>query len=198
MLILLDSSVSVSVASEDLGDPTFGFPNPECHRIQWFKPRSVCNQSCTLCTLLRQLLVCPGTRIRLYGFLVPNVFCVPWRRLPESAALESVAGFQPWEGHVVASWESRAAKMCLYPYGHITRKSRTQAIHDNTLPKMISLLNLINSPFFLMFFVKLITLNLSRTACIWPKGSQLKAMCIIEYFPSMLANICFNKTQFTW
>jgi hypothetical protein len=34
----LDSSVSVSVALEDLGDPTLRFPNPECHRIQWFKP----------------------------------------------------------------------------------------------------------------------------------------------------------------
>ena len=29
------------------------------------------------------------------GFLVPNVFCIPWRRLPESAALESEAVFQP-------------------------------------------------------------------------------------------------------
>jgi hypothetical protein len=38
MLILLYSSVSVSVVSEDLGDPMFGFPNPECHHIQWFKP----------------------------------------------------------------------------------------------------------------------------------------------------------------
>jgi hypothetical protein len=41
MLILLYSSVLVSVVSEDLGDPTFGFPSPECHRIQWFKPQSV-------------------------------------------------------------------------------------------------------------------------------------------------------------
>jgi DnaJ-class molecular chaperone len=33
MLILLDSSVSVPVVSEDLGDPTFGFPNTvgKCH-----------------------------------------------------------------------------------------------------------------------------------------------------------------------
>jgi hypothetical protein len=63
MLILLDSSVSVSVASEDLGDPTFGFLNPECHYIQWFKPQSVCNQSYTLCTLLCQLLVRLGTSV---------------------------------------------------------------------------------------------------------------------------------------
>jgi hypothetical protein len=35
----------------------FGFPNPECHRIQWFKPRSVCNQSCTSCTILCQPLM---------------------------------------------------------------------------------------------------------------------------------------------
>jgi hypothetical protein len=95
MLILLDSSVSVSVVSEDLGDPMFGFPNPECHCIQWFKPRSVCNQSCTSCVLLCQPLVLLGTRIHLYGFLVPNVFCIPWRRLPESVALGSEAGFQP-------------------------------------------------------------------------------------------------------
>ena len=54
MLMLLDSSVLVSVASVDLGDPTFGFPSPECHRIQWFKPRSVCNHSCTSCMLLCQ------------------------------------------------------------------------------------------------------------------------------------------------
>jgi hypothetical protein len=95
MLILLDSSVSVSVASEDLGDLMFGFPNPECHRIQWFKPQSVCNQPCTSCTLLCQPLVRPRTRICLYGFLVSKVFCIPWRRLPESVALESKAGFQP-------------------------------------------------------------------------------------------------------
>ena len=54
MLMLLDSSVLVSVASVDLGDPMFGFPSPKCHRIQWFKPRSVCNHSCTSCTLLCQ------------------------------------------------------------------------------------------------------------------------------------------------
>jgi hypothetical protein len=82
MLILLYSSVLVSVALEDLGDPMFGFPSAECHRIQWFKPRLVCNQSCTLCMLLCQLLVCLGTRICLYGFLVPNVFYIPLRRLP--------------------------------------------------------------------------------------------------------------------
>jgi hypothetical protein len=52
MLILLDSSVSVSGVLEDLEDPMFGFPNPEYHCIQWFKPQSVCNQSCTSCTLL--------------------------------------------------------------------------------------------------------------------------------------------------
>ena len=92
MLILLYSLVSVSMASEDLGDPMFGFPSPAGHRIQWFKPRSVCNQSCTL---LCQSLVRPGTRICLQGFLDPNVFCILWRRLPESAALESEAGFQP-------------------------------------------------------------------------------------------------------
>jgi hypothetical protein len=40
MLMLLDSSVLVSVASVDLGDPMFGFPSPKCHRLQWFKPRS--------------------------------------------------------------------------------------------------------------------------------------------------------------
>jgi hypothetical protein len=40
MLMLLDSSILVSVASVDLGDPTFGFPSPKCHCIQWFKPRS--------------------------------------------------------------------------------------------------------------------------------------------------------------
>jgi hypothetical protein len=40
MLMLLDSSVLVSVASVNLGDPTFSFPSPKCHRIQWFKPRS--------------------------------------------------------------------------------------------------------------------------------------------------------------
>ncbi|KAJ7311709.1 hypothetical protein DFH08DRAFT_822475 [Mycena albidolilacea] len=28
------------MASVDLGDPTFGFPSPKCHRLQWFKPRS--------------------------------------------------------------------------------------------------------------------------------------------------------------
>lgn len=72
----------------------------------------------------------PGTRIRLYGVLVPNVFCILWCRLLESAALESVAGFQPWEGHVVASWESCATKTHLYPYGHVERKSRTWVIHD--------------------------------------------------------------------
>jgi hypothetical protein len=54
MLMLLDSSMLVSVVSVDLGDPTFGFPSPECHRIQWFKPRLVCNHSCTSCTLLCQ------------------------------------------------------------------------------------------------------------------------------------------------
>jgi hypothetical protein len=95
MLILLYSSVSVSMVSEDLGDLMFGFPSPKCHCIQWFKPRSACNQSCASCTILCQPLVCPGTRIHLYRFLVSNVFCIPWRRLPESAALESVAGFQP-------------------------------------------------------------------------------------------------------
>jgi hypothetical protein len=40
-------------------------------------------------------LVRPGTRVCLCRFLVPNVFCISWRRLPESAALESEAGFQP-------------------------------------------------------------------------------------------------------
>jgi hypothetical protein len=40
MLMLLDSSVLVSVASVDLEDPTLGFPSPKCHHIQWFKPRS--------------------------------------------------------------------------------------------------------------------------------------------------------------
>jgi hypothetical protein len=36
--------------------------------------------------------------------------------------LESVFGFQLWEGHVVASWESHATKTCLYPYRLLTRK----------------------------------------------------------------------------
>jgi hypothetical protein len=90
MLILLDSSVSISVVSEDLGDVMFGFPSPECHHIQWFKPQSVYNQLCTSCMLLCQPLVCPGT-----GFLIPNVFCIPWHRLPKSVALESETGFQP-------------------------------------------------------------------------------------------------------
>jgi hypothetical protein len=76
MLMLLDSSV----VSEDLGDLMFGFPSPKCHCIQWFKPRSVCNQLCPSCMLLRQPLVRPGTRICLYGFLVPNIFCILWRR----------------------------------------------------------------------------------------------------------------------
>jgi hypothetical protein len=40
MLMLLDSSVLVSVASVDLEDPMFGFPSPKCHHLQWFKPRS--------------------------------------------------------------------------------------------------------------------------------------------------------------
>jgi hypothetical protein len=106
-------------------------PSPECHRIQWFKPRSVCNQSCTSCTLLCQPLVCPGTRICLYRFLVPNIFCIPWHRLPESAALEFMARFQPWEGHVVASWESRAVKTHLSLYRRVMWKSRTRAIHDS-------------------------------------------------------------------
>jgi hypothetical protein len=82
MLMLLDSSVSVSVAVEDLGGPMFGFPSPECHHIQWFKPRSVCNQPCTSCMLLCQPLVCLGARIHLYGFLVPNVFCYPVAQTP--------------------------------------------------------------------------------------------------------------------
>jgi hypothetical protein len=39
-------------------------------------------------------VVRPGTSIRLYGFLVPNIFCIG-ADYPESVALESVAGFQP-------------------------------------------------------------------------------------------------------
>jgi hypothetical protein len=38
MLMLLYSSVLVSVASVDLGDPMFGFPSSKCHCLQWFKP----------------------------------------------------------------------------------------------------------------------------------------------------------------
>jgi hypothetical protein len=40
MLMLLNSSVLVSAALVDLGDPMFGFPSPKCHCIQWFKPQS--------------------------------------------------------------------------------------------------------------------------------------------------------------
>jgi hypothetical protein len=85
MLMLLDSSMLVSVASVDLGDPTFGFP---VIVFSGSNPDRVCNHSCTSCTLLCQPLVCLGTRIRLYGFLVPNVF-------PSLRLLESEAGFQP-------------------------------------------------------------------------------------------------------
>lgn len=74
----------------------FGFPSPKCHCIQWFcKPRSGLQPLLYFVYSSLSSVVCPGTRIRLYGFLVPNVFCIPWRRLPESAALESEAGFQP-------------------------------------------------------------------------------------------------------
>jgi hypothetical protein len=95
MLIHLDSSVSVSVVSEDLGDLMFGFPNPEYHRIQRFEPPISLQPVRYFVYTSVSSMVCPGTRIHLYGFLVPNVFCIPWCRLPESAALESVAGFQP-------------------------------------------------------------------------------------------------------
>jgi hypothetical protein len=94
MLILLDSSVLVSVASVYLGDLMFGFPSPKCHRIQWFKYRSGLQPLLYFVYSSLSSVVHPGTRIRLYGFLVPNVFCIPWRRIPESTALESEAGFQ--------------------------------------------------------------------------------------------------------
>jgi hypothetical protein len=86
MLILLDSSMLVSMASMDLGDPMFGFPSPKRHRIQWFKPRSGLQPVLYFVYASLSSVVRPGTRIRLYGFLVPNVFCIPWHRLPESAA----------------------------------------------------------------------------------------------------------------
>jgi hypothetical protein len=86
MLILLDSSVLVSVVSVDLGDLTFGFPSPECHHIQWFKPRSGLQPLLYFVYASLSSVVRPGTRIRLYGFLVPNIFCIPWCRLPESVA----------------------------------------------------------------------------------------------------------------
>jgi hypothetical protein len=95
MLILLDSSVLASVASVDLGDLTFRFPSPKCRHIQWFKPQSGLQPLLYFVYASLSSVVRLGTRIRLYGFLVPNVFCIPWRRLPESAALESEAGFQP-------------------------------------------------------------------------------------------------------
>jgi hypothetical protein len=62
MLILLDSSMSVSVASVDLGDPMFGFLSPECHHIQWFKPRSGLQPLLYFMYASLSSVVRPGTR----------------------------------------------------------------------------------------------------------------------------------------
>jgi hypothetical protein len=62
MLILLDSSILVSVASVDLGDLMFGFPGPKCHRIQWFKPQSGLQPLLYFVYASLSSVVRPGTR----------------------------------------------------------------------------------------------------------------------------------------
>src|SRR4051812_39317041 len=86
MLTLLYPSILVPMGSVDLGDPKFGFPSPECHLIQWFKPQSGLQPLMYFVYASVSSVVCLGTRIRPYRFLVPNIFCIPWRRLTESAA----------------------------------------------------------------------------------------------------------------